>query len=203
MDETMIPTSKDYLEELKAKLAEAKANLRSARINIVKSKVNTAKAKVGTFLRRNVDRFRNSIGLLPLMVESRIMNLANKWELKRTARINKRTERRKIIISRIDTAKAKVGRFNKKVVNGVKNAINKVKDFFRTNPEKRQELLEELRRQREELEALRQENKRLREEGSYKNLKGSRGSVNYLTIFTITLIVFGLLATVVIWQIIK
>ncbi len=200
-----ITVPKDNIEALKAKLAEAKANLRNARLGIVKSKINTAKAKVGNFLKTKVNNFRNSVGLLPLMLETRLLNVATKWEKNRAARIARRTERRKFVISKINTAKAKVGNFKRKIVNGFKKAVGKVKDFFSPDPEKREELIEQLKQQREELLALKEENERLREAGSYENLMGgkSRGSVTYLTVFVISLLVFAMFASLVIYKIIK
>lgn len=202
MDET-IHTTKENIEALKAKLAAARAELRTKKLNILKSRVNTAKAKVGTFVKKRIENIKNTIGLLPLSIESRLINIAKKWEIKRTARIIKRTERRKIIISKIDTAKAKVGRFNKKIVNGVKNTIGKIKEFFTPNPEKRASMIEELKRQKAALEALREHNKDLAESGSYRNIRGSRGMASYIALFVLSLFACCILTITILLSMIK
>ena len=166
--------SKEKLEALKQKLASARARIKNIDVNLVKSKINTSKAKVGSFLKTSVKKIKESLGLLPLMAELRIVNLANLWENKRKAFIIKRTEMRRIILSKVDTAKAKVGSFSKKIVNGVKSGVNKIKNVFKQDPEKRATLIEQLKQQKANLISMRDNNKQLREEGSYHNLKGSR-----------------------------
>jgi cell shape-determining protein MreC len=81
---------------------------------------------------------------------------------------------RRIILSKVDTAKAKVGSFSKKIVNGVKSGINKIKNVFKQDPENRSALIEQLKQQKANLISMRDNNNQLREEGSYHNLKGSR-----------------------------
>lgn len=202
MDET-IHTTRENIEELKARLAAARAELRIQKLNILKSHVNTAKAKVGSFLKKHIENFKNTIGLLPLSIELRLINVAKKWETRRTARINKRTERRKIIVSKIDTAKAKVGRFNKKVVNTIKNTIGKIKEFFTPNPEKRAAMIEELKQQKEELLGMKKANKQLSEEGSFRNIRASRGMASYIALFAISLFACCLLAIMIFLSMIK
>ena len=82
--------SKEKLEALKQKLASARAKIKNIDVNLVKSKINTSKAKVGSFLKTSVKKVKESLGLLPLMAELRIVNLANLWENKRKAFIIKR-----------------------------------------------------------------------------------------------------------------
>ena len=192
MDETKTINWDDVtaedLEILKEILENAKANLKNAKRKFTKSKVNTSVSKVGTFLKTSVKKMKNAIGLLPYNIALGYNKVANFIEEKRTIRINKRTERRKFILSKIDTAKSKVGKFKKNIVDKFKKAVNKVKTTLGPDPEKKAALKEELIQLKEQLKAQREINKQLTEEGTYKNLRGSRGIVNSFALFMMLLL---------------
>ena len=175
------------IEKLKEIFKNAKVNLRSAQRKIIKSKINTGISKTGTFLKTSVNKVKNAIGLMPYNIAKGYNKLANYVENKRTIVIKKRTERRKWVISKVDTAKAKVGNFKKRVINNFKKAVNKVKAALGPDPVKKAQLKEELQELRDNLKAQREINKELLDEGSYKNLKGSRGIVNSFALFAMLL----------------
>ena len=176
------------IDELKKIMENAKAKYNSARREFVKSKVNTSVSKVGTFLKTSVKKMKNAIGLLPYNIALGYNKVATFIEEKRTIRINKRTERRKFILSKIDTAKSKVGKFKKNIVDNFKKAVNKVKTTLGPDPEKKAALKEELIQLKEQLKAQREANRQLVEEGTYKNLRGSRGIVNSFALFMMLLL---------------
>ena len=192
MDETKTINWDDVTEEdleiLKEILENAKANLKNAKRKFTKSKVNTSVSKVGNFLKTSVKKMKNAIGLLPYNIALGYNKVANFIEEKRTIRINKRTERRKFILSKIDTAKSKVGKFKKNIVDNFKKAVNKVKTTLGPDPEKKAALKEELIQLKEQLKAQREANRQLVEEGTYKNLRGSRGIVNSFALFMMLLL---------------
>lgn len=192
MDETKTINWDDITEEdleiLKEIFEKAKANLKNAKRKFTKSKVNTSASKVGRFLKTSVKKVKNAIGLLPYNIALGYNKIANFIEEKRTIRINKRTNRRKFVLSKIDTAKSKVGKFKKSIVDNFKKAVNKVKLALGPDPEKKAALKEELIQLKEQLKVQREINKQLAEEGTYKNLRGSRGIVNSFALFVILLL---------------
>ena len=145
---------------------------RGERIRFIKSKINVGMSKVGTFFKKSVKAVKDNMGLLPYYAEKGYLKAANYIAAKREEAIERKITRREWIISKVDVAAARVGTFNRKVVNGFKTAFNKIKSALRPSAEKREELKLELERLKNELKRQREYNEELNEAASYENLRG-------------------------------